>query len=119
MLYTQILKDRKVFLKLYKKGRFAVCPEVTAYFLPNRLEQNRFGITCGKKIGNAVARNRAKRIIRSAYRLNEQLIPKGFDIVFVAREGIIGSKSCDIERFIKEKLVGSMNNRVKKDGQKN
>lgn len=60
MLYTEILKDKKIFLRLYKKGRFCTCREVAAYYLPNRLNMNRFGITAGKKLGNAVTRNRAK-----------------------------------------------------------
>lgn len=109
MLYTEILKDKKIFLKLYKKGRFSACDEVTAYFLPNRLSYNRFGITAGKKLGNAVARNRVKRIIRSAYRQCEAILPAGYDIVMVGREGIIGKKSTDIENFIKYRLSKQMN----------
>lgn len=108
MLYTEILKDKKVFLKLYKKGRFSACDEVTAYFLPNRLGYNRFGITAGKKLGNAVVRNRIKRIIRSAYRQSEELIPAGFDIVVVGREGILGKKSTDIEKFFRHRLPKQM-----------
>lgn len=108
MLYTEILKDKKIFLKLYKKGRFTACDEVTAYFLPNRMGYNRFGITAGKKLGNAVTRNRIKRIIRSAYRQSETILPSGFDIVVVGREGIIGKKSTDIENFFKHRLSKQM-----------
>lgn len=115
MLYTEILKNRKVFLKLYKKGRYCACGEVVVYFLPNRQKINRFGITVGKKLGNAVVRNRAKRIIRSAYRLNESIIPKGYDIVFVARNGIIGKKTDDIENFIRTKLCAAL---IKQDSMK-
>ncbi len=114
MLYTDVLKDKKVFLRLYRKGRFSSCQEVVAYYLPNRLQRNRFGITAGKKIGNAVARNRAKRIIRSAYRASESCIPAGFDIVFVARQDIAGKKSGDIEAFIKERLSKEMSKKVEK-----
>lgn len=114
MLYTEIIKDRKIFLKLYKKGRFLACNEVTAYFLPNRLDFNRFGITAGKKLGNAVLRNRAKRIIRSAYRNCEAALPVGYDIVIVAREGIMDKKSTDIERFFNSRLASLMNRLDKK-----
>lgn len=119
MLYTQILKDKRIFLKLYKKGRFSACNEVTAYFLPNRLGYNRFGITAGKKLGNAVIRNRAKRIIRSAYRQCETVLPSGFDIVIVGREGIIGKKSNDIEDFIKYRLSKQMSRSDKKSEKNN
>jgi len=114
MLYTEILKDKKVFLRLYKKGRYCTCREVAAYYLPNRLNMNRFGITAGKKLGNAVTRNRAKRIIRSAYRICEDMLPTGYDIVIVAREGIKDKKSTDIEAFIKSRLSKEMLKKVEK-----
>lgn len=115
MLYTEILKDKKVFLRLYKKGQFTTCKEAAAYYLPNRMNINRFGITAGKKLGNAVTRNRAKRIIRSAYRQCESLLPAGYDIVIVAREGIKDKKSTDIEAFIKSRLSKEMGRKVEKD----
>lgn len=99
MLFTTVLKDSKVFLKLYKKGKFIACDYLVAYFLPNRMPVNRFGITAGKKIGNAVERNRAKRIIREAYRQSELKLPIGYDIVVVAREAISGKKSTELLGF--------------------
>ena len=72
MLFTESICDNKLYLKLYKKGNFVACPFLTAYFLKNNLSQNRGGITTGKKVGNAVKRNRARRIIRAAYRLNKE-----------------------------------------------
>ena len=63
MLYTEILKDSGVFSRLYRNGsRTSGCGAVAYYFL-NRRPYNRFGITAGKKVGGAVERNRAKRII--------------------------------------------------------
>ncbi len=109
MLYTQIIKDKRVFLKLYKRGKFVSAKEITAYYLQNRLPYNRFGITAGKKIGNAVARNRAKRILREAYRKNEAILPIGYDIIFVARPDIAGIKSNKVEKFVAERLVKEMN----------
>ena len=105
MLHTEILKDSRAFSRLYKKGMFISCAELSAYFLPNKLGVNRFGITVGKKIGNAVKRNRAKRIIRSAYRSEEKRLPVGYDIIFVARDGIEGKKSNEIEWFIGGRLA--------------
>ncbi len=115
MIYTEILKDKRVFARLYKKGRFVASREVTVYFLPNRLGRNRFGITVGKKLGGAVVRNRAKRIIRSAYRQCEGDLPVGYDYVFVARGAVIGKKSTDIEKIIRTKLLKGMAKRVEKN----
>ncbi len=104
MLYTEHIKDNKLFLRLYKRGKYVATEYFTAYYMPNKLPFNRFGITAGKKIGSAVVRNRAKRILREAYRKNEILMPVGYDIVFVARAEIVGAKTGDIERFIVSKV---------------
>lgn len=109
MLFTVSMKNDRDFRAVYKKGRYISCGEVTAYFLPNRMALNRLGITTGKKIGNAVCRNRARRIIRAAYRLSEEKFPIGYDIVFTARQGIDGKSSCDIERFIIKRLIPGIN----------
>lgn len=109
MLYTEILKDNKIFLSLYQKGKCIVSKEIVIYFRKNKLSYNRFGITAGKKIGNAVCRNRAKRIIREAYRQNELLMPLGLDIVIVARTPATTIKSDVISNFLKNKAVKQIN----------
>ena len=96
MLYTESLKDSKVFSRLYKKGKFVACESAVAYYMLNRLPVNRLGITAGKKLGNAVTRNRAKRILREAYRLSELKVPIGYDIVIVARDGIKDKKTNEL-----------------------
>ncbi len=111
MLFTEILKDAKVFSKLYRKGKFVACESVVAYFLPNKLPVNRLGITAGKKLGNAVIRNRAKRILREGYRQKEMLFPIGYDIVIVAREGIKDKKTQELIGYF-NRLAKEMN-RVK------
>lgn len=105
MLFTVSMKSDKDYRRAYNKGRFCADSALTAYFYPNKLPFNRLGITTGKKIGNAVKRNRARRIIRAAYRLCEEKFPIGFDVVFVARAGIDEKKSTDIEKFIKTRFL--------------
>jgi ribonuclease P protein component len=48
--------------------------------------ETRFGITVTRKIGNAVIRNRVKRIVREGCRRSAELFPAGFDLVIVARQ---------------------------------
>lgn len=107
MLYTKILNDNKDFLNLYRKGRYIVSKCVVVYFKKNNLPFNRLGITAGKKIGNAVHRNRAKRIIRQAYRENELNMPIGYDFVIVARtsagNGVV--KSTQISDFLRDTVI--------------
>ena len=94
MLYTEILNDNKDFLVLYRKGKTG---------------KVRIGITAGKKIGNAVHRNRAKRIIRQAYRENECLMPLGIDIVIVARSAVCSAKSQELSCYLRKYGIPEIN----------
>lgn len=109
MLYTEILNNNKDFLALYRKGKFTASKNIVIYVRKNNLPINRLGITAGKKIGNAVHRNRAKRIIRQAYRENEILMPIGIDIVIVARSAICDAGSQDLSRYLKKYGIPEIN----------
>ncbi|MCH5304394.1 MAG: ribonuclease P protein component [Ruminococcus sp.] len=92
------LKENRDFSRLYRKGKSEVCPVLVTYFQKNRSDTIRFGITTGKKIGNAVKRNRARRIIRAAFRELSPMIKDGYDFVFVARGKTPFVKSSDIKK---------------------
>ena len=62
------------------------------------------GITTSKKIGNAVERNRARRIIRAAFRDNLPYLKNEYDFVFVARSRIKHLKSTDISAIMSKQL---------------
>jgi len=64
------------------------------------MKLNRLGITASKKIGGAVQRNRARRIIKEAYRLTEPELKKGFDIVVVARKKAVCAKMWDMKKSL-------------------
>lgn len=102
MLYTEILNDNRDFLALYRKGKFVSSKYSVIYVKPNGRPFNRFGITAGKKVGNAVCRNRAKRLIRLAYRNVEIKLPVGMDIVIVARSPICCIKSQEYCRYMEK-----------------
>ena len=79
------LKENRDFHRLYKKGKSFVSPVLVSYILKNKTDNLRYGITTGKKIGNAVRRSRARRVIRAAFRECAPNLKSGYDIVFVAR----------------------------------
>jgi len=57
-----------------------------------------------RRVGGAVARNRARRIMRAAWRELRTLVQGNLDIVFVARESIQGAKTQDLEAEMRELL---------------
>ena len=94
------IKESYIFRRAYKKGRSVVSPYVVVYLLKNRRNNIRLGITAGKKIGKAVARNRAKRVISAAFRQILPQIPVGYDYVIVARNRILTVKSTVVAESI-------------------
>ncbi len=79
------IKENRDFRRIYSRGKNLVSPVVVCYALHNRSGEVRMGITTSKRIGNAVQRNRSRRIIRAAFR---ELLPRvkpGWDFIFVAR----------------------------------
>jgi ribonuclease P protein component len=94
------LKNNYDFRRVYKKGKSYVCPFFVIYINPNRNNNVRLGITVGKKIGNAVNRNRAKRVITAAFRSAYSQIAAGNDFVIVARTRILNVKSTKVEELL-------------------
>ena len=64
------LKKEKEFSKVYQKGQKKHTKYVIIIFLNNNLNEKRFGFVASKKTGNAVKRNRIKRLFREVVRLN-------------------------------------------------
>jgi len=73
------------FQQVRRKGRTLSLPLVRLNVAPNRHQRTRCGFVVGKKIGNAVKRNRARRRLREAVRLLFHRIARGVDLVFVIR----------------------------------
>ena len=61
----------------------------------------RYGLTTSKKVGNAVCRNRARRLLRAAIRSVEEKLGNNWDYVFVARERILTAKSYQVAAAVK------------------
>ncbi len=85
MLFSKSLKNNFEFKRLYLHGKKNADPLLAVYCRKNKTAENRVGFTVGKKIGNAVQRNRLRRRMKEAYRLNESQFVPGYDIVIVGR----------------------------------
>ena len=98
------LKSNRDFRRVYQRGKSYVCPYFVVYVNPNRSDDIRLGITAGKKIGNAVKRNRAKRVITAAFRAVYPYLLAGTDFVIVARTRILDVKSTKVETILSKIL---------------
>lgn len=102
------IKEHHLYNKAYKKGRSYVGKLVTVYVLrdftaeklkranPEKKYLNRIGLSVSKKLGGAVARNRAKRLIRAGFDVVKPNLRTGNLIVIGARVAILGKKSTDV-----------------------
>ncbi len=79
------IKENRDFKKGYKKGESYISSLAVIYVIKNRYNHLRIGITASKKIGNAVKRNRARRLIKESVRLLDIDKSLGYDLIFVAR----------------------------------
>lgn len=98
MLHTAMLTLNKEFRRAYYRGRSFATPVVVVYAMKNHQKISRIGLTATKKIGKAVQRNRARRVMKEAYRLLEQQFPVGYDYVFVARTKTTASTTSQVMR---------------------
>ena len=92
------------FRRIYARGKSYVSPLVVVYALKNRTKNVRVGITTSKKVGNAVQRNRSRRVIREAFRALAPRVRPGFDLVLVARGKTPYVKSSDVRRQLERQL---------------
>ena len=113
------ITENHLYRKAYKNGKRASARSISVYVLrdrhaallkkqnPEKKTLNRIGISASKKIGGAVQRNRAKRVIREALRLimQEYTLKTGHLIVIAARERATVCKMQDVKRDLQAALM--------------
>ncbi len=103
MRYRPITRNKE-FSRAYSRGKSYVNPKLVLYVVKNRTGHTRVGLTATKKVGCAVKRNRARRVIRAAL---YEILPYdvgGVDLVFVARGQTARCKSGEV-RAAAEQLL--------------
>ena len=82
------LRKRKEFQHVFDNGERYGNNQLKIYAMSNGNSVSRLGLVVGRKFGNSPRRNRFKRILREAYRLNKSLLNNGVDIVVIPRPGL-------------------------------
>ena len=81
------LKRREEIRAVFNRREAVGCPGAKLFRLENGLARNRIAFTFARKFGNAVERNRARRVGREAYRLLKNRLRSGYDLVLLVYPG--------------------------------
>ena len=88
------------FKRVRRQGKSHAHPFVVLISRPNDVDQLRIGVSAGKRVGNAVQRNRAKRLLRAGIHRLLDGLQSGHDIILLAREAILQAKSQDVQKAL-------------------
>lgn len=81
------IKNNKEFQLIFKKGKSFANRQLVIYYIKNNEQTHfRIGLSVGKKIGNAVTRNRIKRYLRQSFLELENKVKPTLDIIIIARQ---------------------------------
>jgi ribonuclease P protein component len=92
---TQRIRRRAEFQQIYKQGTRVSSRYYTLFIQANRLAVGRLGVAATRKLGGAVVRNRAKRLVREVFRRSG--IAPGFDIIVVPRRELLETSFAVLE----------------------
>jgi ribonuclease P protein component len=96
------LRHRPEFLRVYENGQRIRARSMTVMTLGNSFGYSRLGIAATRKLGNAVVRNRAKRLVRELFRRAD--VPTGLDIVVIPRSDMLDAEFRALESEFRHAL---------------
>ncbi len=110
------LKSRTDFERCYQRKRSVADELLIVYACENGRDWPRFGCSVSRKIGNAVVRNRIKRLLREAFRLSQHDLPAGIDLILLPRPGPGAVPSLDAVRHSLLKLAWQVARKLRLPG---
>ena len=85
MKHFNSIKKSRDFQEVYQTGRSLANRLLVMYVKRTDRPETRIGISVSKKVGNSVVRHHITRLIRESFRLHEEMVEAGLDIVVVVR----------------------------------
>ena len=104
MLKKNVLRRKSDFSTIYNKGKSVGDRYVVLFYRKNNLPYNRLAYLASKKVGNAVKRNRARRLLKESVRLTNLELPTGYDYIIIARNTITNAKCAEVKRSFESAL---------------
>ncbi|MBM4313895.1 MAG: ribonuclease P protein component [Deltaproteobacteria bacterium] len=101
------IRNRQDYLRIYEQGTRRHSQRFTIITCRNPTGIRRLGMTVSKKAGNAVERNRIKRLLREFFRLNKLRLPAAQDIVIIAKKGILPLSYSDVYTELEGRLISN------------
>jgi ribonuclease P protein component len=107
MFRPDVLRNKRDFDRLYKKGAKTHSRYLVIIFAKNGGNFNRKAFLASKKVGKAVARNRARRLMKESFRNFAPRLKTGYDILFIARNTIVDASCPEVAKTMKISLTKS------------
>ena len=99
------LRKRPEFLSLSRWGKKIYSPHFLIITKPNERGEARLGVTVSSKVGNAVVRNRVKRLLRECFRRHRHQIVPNQDVLIIARKAAVNLSWYEVESEIRDILI--------------
>lgn len=93
------LRHRGDFIRLRATGRTTQHSMMHLSVVANEIGHNRYGFITSKRLGNAVVRNRVRRLLREAARYHHPHLCQGFDVVIIARAKLVQQPYQEVLRY--------------------
>jgi ribonuclease P protein component len=94
------LRNRQEYLSVQHSGRRYYGDHFILVWAPGPVPWPRLGVTVSRKVGRAVQRSRAKRLLREAFRKNKAILPSATDIVLIASPAILKASYRQVEETL-------------------
>ena len=95
---SEIYRGKHDFNAVHSKGKSFANHALVMLVVKDEKYNGKVGFAAGKKLGNAVVRNRVKRLMREAYRLNKNSLRRDCGIILVGRKFLVTAKFQDAQK---------------------